>query len=90
MTCRFPNDCRKSQEVDRKTPRNTICRGCALSVALKRPEAVAALQERYREHLARKFAWLPTERRQEYENLKARKFKAEEAKAIILQDLARG
>ena len=84
MTCRFPDDCRKKPD-----PRYSVCRGCAMSAARKQPEQVAALRERQRGYLERKFAWLPTERRDEYARLKALKYKAHEAREIILQDLSR-
>lgn len=82
MTCRFPNDCRKKPD-----PRNTLCRGCALSIAKSQPYEVQALRDRQRAYLERKFAWLPAERRAEYERLKTLKFKAHEARQIIMRDL---
>lgn len=84
MTCRFPDECRKKPD-----PRYAICRGCALSVVKKSPDRLEVLHERQRAYLERRFAWLPTEHRDEYERLKALKFRAHEAKAIILQDMAK-
>jgi len=82
MTCRFPNDCRKKPD-----PRNKLCRGCALAIVKSQPEEVEALHGRQRAYLERKFAWLPEDRRAEYERLKTLKFKAHEAQQIILQDM---
>jgi len=82
VTCRYPSDCRKKPD-----PRATLCRGCALAIANSRPEAVSALHDRQRAYLERKFAWLPEDRRAEYERLKVLKFKAHEARQIILQDM---
>jgi len=83
MTCRFPDDCRKKPD-----PRYSICRGCAISVAKKRPDFIEGLHKRQRDYLERRFAWLPIDRREEYRRLKALKYKASEARQIILQDMA--
>lgn len=82
MTCRYPNDCRKKPD-----PRAKVCRGCALAIVKSQPEQVEAIQQRHRAYLERKFAWLPEDRRAEYERLKVLKFKAHEARQIILQDM---
>ena len=82
MTCRYPDACRKKPD-----PRNTLCRGCAQSIAKSQPTQVGALHDRQRAYLERKFAWLPDDRRAEYERLKALKYKAHEAKQIIMQDM---
>lgn len=82
MTCRYPDNCRKKPD-----PRYTLCKGCAMSIARSQPSEVMALHERQRAYLDRKFAWLPAERRAEYERLKVLKFKAHEARQIILQDM---
>lgn len=82
MTCRYPEECRKKPD-----PRNSLCRGCALSIVKSKPQEIEALHSRQRAYLERKFAWLPEDRRAEYERLKVLKFKADEARQIILQDM---
>ena len=85
MTCRYPDACQKKPD-----PRNELCRGCAMSVSFAKPEYVAKLRQRQEAFLARKFSWLPDDRRAEYERLKAMRYRAHEAKAMILQDMGRG
>lgn len=80
MTCKYPNACKKLPDK-----RYDLCRSCALSAYANRPDAKAKFNERMAEANEKRWAWCPPGMRDEYNNLKAKKFSAAEAKAMIFE-----